>query len=113
MEKLTCFFTSFGDVYAGVVVDEQLLLDYKIIVQRSNLLKYNDLDKKKLSKDFIKKLAWVVPKDCVVKKEIINWQKHPNSPKRNYSWDMNYDRSVMFIFGAGASAHCVYGNSSS
>lgn len=108
MQKLTCFFTSYGDVYAGVEFDEQFLPDHKIIVQRSNLLKYNDLDKKKLSKDSIKNLAWVVPKECIVKKDFIDGREYSNSSKGNSTWDMSYDRSIMFIFGAGASAHCVY-----
>jgi hypothetical protein len=100
-------------VYTGVEIDEQLFPDHKIIVQRSNLLKYNDLDKKNLNIDSIKKLAWVVPKDCIVKEEMIEWQRHSNSSKDDLSWDMSYDRSVMFIFGAGASAHCVYDEPSS
>jgi hypothetical protein len=101
------YFTTFGDVYAGVEATDTDFHDFKIIVQADKLQEYNALNPKEKTLDKIKEYASVFPVSTYVGQ--IGDDKIPHNliPHIGKTWKMEYDRKVMFIIGAGASANCI------
>jgi len=102
------YYTTYGDIYAGYGFTEIDFEDYIFIIQSSKLSDYNKLPFQEKTLDKISEYGWALKKETIAEKivryPIKSEQKHPNSI-------LNVDnRKHLFVFGAGASAHCVFGN---
>lgn len=108
--KANYYFTSDGNVYAGLPWDDPMFPDHYIIVPKSNISKYQAIPSDHRSIDSIKELAWVFPKAAL--RNTINGSQVPSTRfvHEEYWWRGDQERKVMFIIGAGASAFCVTGN---
>ena len=105
------FYTTIGDIYTGYEFHEPNFPDYKIVIQASQLKEYRKLPYSEKTIEKISKYGWVLKNETIV--EVKNREEIPKPEiinLRGDSWYHDYDRKVMFIFGAGASAHCVYGD---
>ena len=103
------YYTTFGDVYAGFEFYEDFE-DLKIIVQADKLKEYKQLDFRNKTLETIKEFAAVFPASVFVKEcsqEEIGEHRKKHIP---HWWKGEYDRKVMFVIGAGASAYCVTGS---
>ncbi|MDI9366144.1 MAG: hypothetical protein QM541_14400 [Flavobacterium sp.] len=108
---LQYFFTNFGIVYAGWRMDETNFPNYTVIIQSSKISEYNKLKLEDKTFEKIREYyGWILRNDVI--KDIVNSDEF--SPNKNHhqsdSCNRNHDCKVMFVFGAGASANCVYGN---
>jgi len=103
-------FTKYGEAYAGWEFTEWEFQDYKIIIQGTKLKEYQKLSTKEKTKEKISEYGWIIPINSIVgtlNSDVFNpTQPHHNSDR----WYGEYERKVMFIFGAGASANCVFGD---
>lgn len=104
------FYTNFGHVYAGLEFDGIDYPDHTIIIQKSKRNEYYKLKNNEKTFDKINEYGWALKKSVIAK--VIDSDKFDpkKSQTKSDSWYGDYDRKVMFVFGAGASAHCVYGN---
>lgn len=104
------YFTTFGDVYAGFDFSEMNFPDLKIIVQADKLHEYQELRHEDKSLEKIKEYAYVFPLSAFVGE--VDSEDIPNTqrPHIENRWSLEYDRKILFVFGAGASAHCVGGS---
>ena len=104
------FYTKFGDVYAGIKYEEIGYEGYTIVIQKSKFNEYKELKHKEKTIEKISEYGWVLANNTI--QTILDSDKF--NPEVKYyegeTWIGDYDRKVMFIFGAGASAHCVYGS---
>lgn len=108
-ESLTYVYTSYGEVYAGVLWEETHLDNYTVIIPFSKINEYRELPNDQKTLEKISEYGWVVVNNAVQK--IISGRDFDPQGYHIHSdsWSGNFDRKVMFIFGAGASANCVYG----
>ncbi len=104
------YFTTFGDVYAGFEFSETSFPNLKVIVQADKLQEYRELSQKDKTLEKIKEYANVFPLSAFVGE--IDAEKIPRKqqPQNENWWKEEYDRKNMFVFGAGASAHCIAGS---
>jgi len=107
---MTYVYTKYGVVYAGALWNELHLRDYTIIIQFSKIKDYRKLPHSEKTIEKISEYGWVVANEAV--QRTINGENF--DPQGNHqqsdTWYGDYDRKVMFVFGAGASANCVYGS---
>ena len=104
------FFTKFGDVYLGCQWFESKYPDYTIVIQFSKINDYKALKPEDKTFEKISEYGWVLKNEVI--QEVLDGDKFDPVKKiyQEGSWSGNHDYSVMFVFGAGASAHCVYGS---
>src|ERR1700693_3564842 len=111
-DGFSCLFTIYGEVYVGNMFDDHKFQDYKIIVPRSKIKEFIKLQPAELTKKKINELGWIIPKIAIA--NLLYLQEHEferlNVNFSSKHWDLSYDRRVMFIIGAGASANCVFGD---
>ncbi|NMC99468.1 MAG: hypothetical protein GYA62_07095 [Bacteroidales bacterium] len=110
MNGLQYFYTKYGDVYAGWKFEEMNFPDYTIVIQGTKLKDYRELKHAEKTLEKISEYGWVLANEVI---ELIIDSDKVNPSKKNHqsdTWYGDYDRKVMFVFGAGASANCVYGN---
>lgn len=111
MQGFVYVYTNFGEVYAGMILEEYLLFpNHYIIIQRDNWRRYLELNQEEKSEEIINKLGWLLHKSVIVDivKDSDDIPKPP--PKHgSYSFNSEIDRSICFIVGAGASCHCAFG----
>lgn len=107
---MTYVYTKYGDVYAGALWNEMHLDDYTIVIQFSKIKDYRELPHSEKTIEKISEYGWVIANEAV--QGTIDGENFDpkGTPHQSDSWYGNYDRKVMFVFGAGASANCVYGN---
>ncbi len=114
MNGLQYFFTKYGDVYAGWKVDELKFPEYTIIIQGTRRQAYRELNTKEKTLEKISEYGWVVANDLIVgtlnEDEFTPPQVHSTMQQGLMP---NIEHKTMFIFGAGASANCVYGSDKS
>lgn len=108
--SLSYYFTIYGEVYSGEVFDEPKFPNHHVIIQRTKIRDYNELNNQEKTLEKIGEFGWALPKNIIadvvqITKEESDSLRHRQNTK---SW-YQYDRSVMFLFGAGASANCVFG----
>jgi hypothetical protein len=106
---LRYFYTKYGDVYAGYESNELDFPDHTIIIQGTKLKDYMKLSSKEKSFEKVSEYGWIVLNSTIT--NIFDSNKF--NPQKTYrvsdTWYGDYDRKYLFIIGAGASAHCVYG----
>lgn len=107
---LKYFFTKIGDVYSGWDFSDHFKYpDYTIIIQGTKKAAYRKLKDKERTLKKIAKYGWVIKTDMifgVLTEE--QFQPDVRSRGQGDSWSGGYERKVMFLFGAGASANCVF-----
>jgi hypothetical protein len=108
--SITYYFTIYGEVYSGEEFDEPAFPNHKIIIQRTKIREYNSLNYVDKTLEKIGEFGWALPKNIIA--NTIKLTKEESDSLRNRqttkSW-YQYDRKIMFLFGAGASANCVFG----
>lgn len=105
------FYTKFGDVYPGIRWTEMKFPEYTIIIQVSKLEEYKKLKDEEKTFEQINKYGWILGNDVIEGTlDSRNFTPPKNGHYESDIFNGNYDRTVMFIFGAGASAHCVFGS---
>jgi hypothetical protein len=106
-------FTIYGEVYVGEEVFEPAFPNHIILIQRSALKSYLELKEKTLEQ--IERFGWALPRNVIANHLKVDSTKHFDElrKKQGEEWQMTYDRSTMFIVGAGASANCISWNHSS
>jgi hypothetical protein len=105
--QIKYYYTTFGDVYAGFEFFHRNHQQLKIIIQADKLREYQDLNYDNLPLEKIKEYANVFPETSYIGE--IESDKIPEkqrSMERGW-WKGEFERKIMFIVGAGASAHCV------
>lgn len=104
------FYTKFGDVYAGWKIPEINFPDYTIVVQGTKLNDYQKLELQEKTLEKISEYGFPIANE-VIEGIIANENFHPEGKHhKSDTWHGEYDRKIMFVFGAGASANCVYGS---
>ncbi|MEY4877579.1 MAG: hypothetical protein RL708_2729 [Bacteroidota bacterium] len=106
---MTYVFTKYGEVYAGALWNEMHLDNYTIVIQFSKIQEYRELPHNEKTIEKISEYGWVIANDAVhgtIEGENFDPQGTHTQGDSLYG---GYDRKVMFVFGAGASANCVYG----
>ncbi len=102
-------YTKFGDVYAGEEYPEMQFRDYRIFIQRNKITEYQKLSHQDKTLEKINEYGWVLRNNMIVKD--LGSDFNPTQPHhQGDSYSNSFDRKTMFIFGAGASANCVYGS---
>lgn len=109
-------FTKYGEAYSGYIFEEINFPNHIIIIQASNLQSYNNLQDNEKTSEKIKEYGRILHKNIIC--ERIDYplytaqeqEQHHQQHYINNTFDGCFDRKVMFIFGAGASAYCVYGD---
>lgn len=103
-------YTKHGDMYAGAEWNEIGFENYTILIQFSKIREYKELKPSEKNIEKISEYGWVIANEVIagtIDDENLGTQsKHHESE----SWFGGYDRKVMFVFGAGASANCVCGS---
>ena len=110
MTGLQYFFTTYGDVYSGWKFEEIDFPNYTFVIQGTKIQEYQTLNQSEKTLEKISEFGWVLRNDVI--HEVIDGHKF-NPEKRHHQsdiWQSEFDRKVMFVFGAGASANCVYGS---
>ncbi len=110
MQGLQYFYTKYGDVYLGWKFEEMNFPNYTFVIQGTKLKEYRELKQSEKTLEKISEYGWVLCNDVIAL--IIDGDKFKPEKKhhQNDTWHGDYDRKVMFVFGAGASANCVYGS---
>jgi hypothetical protein len=110
MKGLQYFFTKYGDVYAGWKFEEMDFPNYTIVIQGTKLKDYRELKHAEKTFEKMSEYGWVLAND-VIEGTIDGDNFNPlGKHHESDTWYGDYDRKVMFVFGAGASANCVYGS---
>jgi hypothetical protein len=109
-EGLSYLFTKFGEVYIGNIFDEHYFPNSKVIIPRVNIKEFIKLSSVEKTQKRINELGWVIPKNVIAELLCLSDEEYKKyEPKiDDKKWDSTYDRRVMFIMGAGASANCVF-----
>lgn len=108
---LSYYFTIYGEVYVGAKFYEPQYPEYTVLIQASKIKEYNQLSNEQKTLDKIHEYGYAIPNHVIAHQQVFSqteynsFQNHENFP----SW-YDYDRKVMFIIGAGASANCVFGD---
>ena len=110
MQGIQYFFTKHGDVYSGWKFKEMNFQNYTFVIQGTKLKEYRELKHSEKTLKKISEYGWVLCNDVI--QLIIDGDKFIPEKKHHQSDTCygDYDRKVMFVFGAGASANCVYGS---
>ena len=108
------FYTKFGEIYSGYKWDLNPIKHsgYTAIIQASNLEKFRGLPSSEMSLEDISKYGWVLSND-VISGFLKGTEFTPPSfqRRREEIWSSSaFERKYMFVFGAGASANCVFGS---
>lgn len=103
-------FTSFGEVYAGFEFEVADMPGYSVIVQNDHLREYNELSDSQRIAERLCQLGSIISQATIVKREPYGSFIKPKH-KDNGVWFDDSIRKEMFIFGAGASANCITGES--
>ncbi len=108
--SLTYYFTTYGEVYSGEEFFEPAFPNHKIIIQRTKIRDYNNLHHNEKTLEKINEFGWALPKSIIADTIQISKEESDSlrSNQTTKSW-YQYDRRTMFLFGAGASANCVFG----
>lgn len=107
---LSFYFTIYGEVYVGENFPDFLFPDHTILIQRSRIRDYNQLPTEKKTLEVIKEFGYAIPNHTIAAQKQLtknHFDLFQTKNERN-SW-YEYDRRIMFIVGAGASANCVFG----
>lgn len=103
------YFTVFGDVYAGEEYHDFYNRDRIIVIQRSKMQDYQKLSEAERTDDKIREYGWILKKQTIAK--VVSAESYaPNKREIDMEsgwWNGKYERKVLFVIGAGASAHCV------
>jgi hypothetical protein len=103
-------YTKHGDMYAGAEWNEIGFENYTILIQFSKIQDYKKLNHSEKTIEKINEYGWVIANEAIagtIEDENFNPQsKHHESE----SWYGDFERKIMFVFGAGASANCVCGD---
>ena len=103
------YFTTFGDVYAGEEFNDFYNRDRIIVIQRSKIQDYLKLSDAERTDDKIREYGWILKKQTIagtIEAEKFLPKKKTIDMEDGW-WDGKYERKILFIIGAGASAHCV------
>jgi hypothetical protein len=104
------YYTKFGEVYSGFKWDNFDFPDTTILIQASKLQKYQNLNGNDQTLEKSEEYGRVLGNEVI--EGVIKGEGF--DPAREYyksqSRDSSFERKYMFIFGAGASAHCVFGS---
>lgn len=103
------FYTRFGEIYPGYEYPEPTLPGYKVIIQANKSNAYQLLTSADKTIEKIEEYGWVLSNDVITR--IVNHNQLPavKPPTQSQSFYGEFDKKNLFIFGAGASANCVYG----
>lgn len=103
-----CFYTIYGDVYQGADYDGECengaLSNCRIIIPYYNIKTYNELPNSEKTIETIEKYGWIVHENAIRGHILYNPSQSCNLPP-----SINGVKT-MFIFGAGASVHCIFGD---
>jgi hypothetical protein len=108
---LNYYFTTYGDVYVGDEFCNPQLPDYRVIIQRPSVKDYLKLPAEDRTIKKIGEFGWAIPNNVIADVVSLDVDQH-NKIKSEHEpteWEMQYDRKIMFILGAGASSFCVRG----
>ncbi|MEI9911590.1 MAG: hypothetical protein WDO71_19215 [Bacteroidota bacterium] len=110
--ELFYFFTIYGEVYTGEIMDEPLFSDYVILIQRTRLEAYLKLKNSQKKLQIIPAYGWALHNKIITGCLRLNIDDYLNQRYKRQAkeWYGNFDRRTMFIFGAGASANCATGS---
>src|SRR5687767_13748946 len=100
--RMKYIYTKYGEEYAGALWDEMHLENYKVLIQFSKISDYSKVHDSDKSIEKISEYGWVIPNNAVYKIYSGSEFKPKRTVYQSESWNGNYDRSVMFVFGAGA-----------
>ncbi len=100
------YFTSYGDVYAGVGHELQAFPGCIAIIQNDHLRELAAIPTTEWSKETIERSGWLIPKTAIVKTSQYRLSDQDNRNHKPVYYQSGYERKDMFIFGAGASAFC-------
>ncbi|OFX48516.1 MAG: hypothetical protein A2046_02515 [Bacteroidetes bacterium GWA2_30_7] len=110
---LEYFYTKYGDVYAGYEVQEANYPDYTVVIQGTKIEEYKKLKPEEKTLEKISEYGWVLGNN-VIYGTVNSADFKPEINHINFDYfDSAFERKYMFIFGAGASANCVFGNEKS
>ncbi|MCW8912901.1 MAG: hypothetical protein OQK06_06205 [Flavobacteriales bacterium] len=102
-------FTKLGDVYSGWDFSDHVNYpDYKIIIQGIKKREYRELKSEERTFEKIAEYGWIVKSDMIAGILEQGQVPSPEFPGQGDSWSNGYERKIMFIFGAGASAYCIH-----
>lgn len=106
------YFTTFGDIYSGYEFHEHQFPNHKIIIQGTKLKEYKNLPRDEKNLERIKEFGWAIHKNTLINELLENeFRLPPQKEIEEKTWNGEFQRKHMFIFGAGASANCAYGGS--
>lgn len=102
------YITYFGDVYYGIAIDKDITAGDFYIVGKNKWMEYTSLQKENKHTEHIGKLGiYIASKDIIEGWiEEIPFENSNNSILWNGLPD---DYKTMYVFGAGASANCLFG----
>jgi hypothetical protein len=103
-----CYFTKFGEVYSGEEWNQLQHNNHIFLIQRSKLNDFKAVYDMKMSFEEVKKYGYVLKKESIAFSMNEDDIPEPVLGSNGDTMNSGHDRSVMFIFGAGASAHCVH-----
>lgn len=111
MNGLTYFFTKYGEVYAGLKWEEMDFPEYTFVIQMDKRKEFRDLKHHEKTLDKISEYCWVLGNEAIAR-TLDETRFQPNRKGVNFysGFRNNIEHKTMFIFGAGASANCVYGS---
>jgi len=104
------FFTKFGDVYAGWEFSEMKYPEYTIVIPGTKIQAYRELKPEEKTLEKISEYGWILGNEVI--ESILDINKFIPQETKHYDgdpWYGNFDQKILFVFGAGASAHCVFG----
>jgi len=105
------FFTKYGEVYAGWKFEEIDFPNYTIVIQGTKLKDYRELKHTDKTLEKISEYGWVLGNEVIVGTLDGEAFEPPKKSAGSYTgFNHDIEHKTMFIFGAGASANCVYGN---
>lgn len=107
---LKYYYTKFGEVFSGWEFNEMEFPDYTIVIQGTKLRDYRELKQKEKTLEKISEYGWVLGNDVIV--GVLNSSDFRPEIKHYQGdwWEGIYDRKYLFVFGAGASANCIFGS---
>lgn len=107
---LKYYYTKFGEVFSGWEFSEMQYPDYTIVIQGTKMREYRELKTSEKTLEKISEYGWVLGNE-VIEGVISSADFQPAiNHYHGDSWDGSYDRKYMFVFGAGASANCIFGS---